>query len=236
MTKEEWTHAAAEAAAKLVHDGMVVGLGSGTTVVQMVRALARFKPKATFVPSSSATQRLASKLGLGLSSLDAHEKPDLAIDGADEVDPNFNLIKGRGGAHTREKIVASAARRVVIVVDRTKLVRKLGERAPVPVEVLPFAHEHTMRRLAKLGGGPKLRMGPSGAPFVTDDGNYIVDLKFKSIQKPAQLEVAINRVPGVIENGIFVGIADVVIVGYEGGCLRLRSKRDFLKFLRGVKA
>ncbi len=232
MTKEEWKRVAAEVAAKLVHEGMVVGLGSGTTVAQVVRTLARLKPKATFVPSSSATQRLAGKLGLGLSSLNAHEKLDLTIDGADEVDPNFNLIKGRGGAHTREKIVASAARRVVIVVDRTKLVRKLGERSPVPVEVIPFAHEHTMMRLAKLGGEPKLRMGPSGTPFVTDDGNYIIDLKFRSVPKPARLEAAINRVPGVIENGIFVGVADVVLVGYEGGCSRLRSKRDFLRFMR----
>ena len=232
MTKEEWKRVAAEVAAKLVHEEMVVGLGSGTTVALVVRTLARLKPKAIFVPSSSAIQRLVGKLGLGLSSLNAHEKLDLTIDGADEVDPNFNLIKGRGGAHTREKIVASAARRVVIVVDRTKLVRKLGERSPVPVEVIPFAHEYTMMRLAKLGGEPKLRMGPSGTPFVTDDGNYIIDLKFRSVPKPAQLEAAINRVPGVIENGIFVGVADVVLVGYEGGCSRLRSKRDFLRFMR----
>jgi len=149
---EEWKRAAAEAAAKLVCDGMVVGLGSGTTVAQVVRTLARFKPKATFVPSSSVTQRLASKLGLRLSSLDAHERLDLMRYGADLVLSKFNLIKGRGGAHTREKIVASAAKRIVIIVDLTKLVRRLGERMPVPVEVLPFAGEYTMRELAKLGG------------------------------------------------------------------------------------
>jgi len=229
---EEWKRAAAEAAAKLVCDGMVVGLGSGTTVAQVVRTLARFKPKATFVPSSSATQRLASKLGLRLGSLDAHERLDLMLDGADEVDPNFNLIKGRGGAHTREKIVASAARRVVIIVDLTKLVRRLGERTPVPVEVLPFAGEYTMRELAKLGGEPKLRLTSAGVPFVTDNGNFIVDLKFARIAQPAKLEQEINRVPGVVENGIFVDVADLVIVGQKDGCSKLRSKRDFLRFMR----
>lgn len=232
MGVEEWKRAAAEAAAKLARDGMVVGLGSGTTVAQVVRTLARLKPKATFVPSSSVIQRLASKLGLGLSSLDAHEKLDLMLDGADEVDPNFNLIKGRGGAHTREKIVASAAKRVVIIVDITKLVRRLGERMPVPVEVLPFAGEYTTRELAKLGGEPKLRLTSAGVPFVTDNGNFIVDLKFARIAPPAKLEQEINRVPGVVENGIFVDVANLVLVGHENGCSRLRSKRDFLRFMR----
>jgi ribose 5-phosphate isomerase A len=233
---EEWKRAAAEAAAKLVKGHVLVGLGSGTTVAQVVRALAKLRPKAVFIPSSSSTQRLANKLGLKLGSLDVHEKLDLVIDGADEVDPNFNLIKGGGGAHTREKIVASAARQVVIVVDRTKLVRHLGERMPVPVEVLPFAREYTMKHLAKLGGEPKLRVTPAGTPFLTDNGNYIVDVKFARMDKPAQLEAAINRVPGVVENGIFVNAADLVLVGYERGCAKLRLKKDFLKFVQSVKA
>jgi len=231
LDAEIWKRRAAEAAAKLVRDKMVVGLGSGTTVAEIIRALAKLNPKATFVPSSSTTQRLASDLGLKLSSLDVHDKLDLAIDGADEVDPNFNMIKGGGGAHTREKIVAGAAERVVIVVDRTKLVRKLGERSPVPVEVLPFAREYTARRLAELGGEPKLRIATSGAPFITDDGNYILDVKFRSIPKPAELEQKINRVPGVVENGIFVDVADIVLVGYNEGCKTLRTKRNFLDFL-----
>lgn len=215
---------------------MVVGLGSGTTVAHVIRALARLRPGAIFVPSSSTTQRLAGGLGLKLSLLDVHEKIDLMLDGADEVDSNFNLIKGRGGAHTREKIVAGAAKRVVIVVDRTKLVRKLGERSPVPVEVLPFAREYTMSKLAKLGGEPRLRMGTSGAPFITDNGNYVVNVKFQSIPKPSELEQQINRLPGVVENGIFAGVADEVLVGHEGGCARLRSKQDFLRFTRGTKS
>lgn len=236
MSVEEWKRVAAEGAAKLVKKGMVVGLGSGTTVARAISVLAETKPDATFVPASSFTQQLASRLGLKLNSLDAREKLDLVLDGADEVDPNFNLIKGRGGAHTREKIIASAARRVVIVVDRTKLVLRLGERSPVPVEILPSAREYTTRRLAELEGEPKLRLTSAGTPFVTDDGNYIVDVKFRSISNPAKLEQAINRVPGVIENGIFVGMADLVFVGHEDGCTKLGSRRDFLRFVRGTKA
>ncbi len=232
MNVDGWKQFAAEAAAGLVRDEMLVGLGSGTTVAHVIRALSRLGSGATFVPSSSTSQRLASKLGLRLESLSAHKKLDLMLDGADEVDPNFNLIKGRGGAHTREKIVASASRRVVIVVDRTKLVRRLGEQMPVPVEVLPFAREYTIARLEKLGGKPKLRQTSAGTPFVTDNGNYIVDIEFGSIQRPTKLEREINRIPGVIENGLFVGVADAVLVGHEDGCAKLRSKRDFLKFMR----
>ncbi len=236
MSVEEWKRVAAEGAAKLVKKGMVVGLGSGTTVARAISVLAETKLDATFVPASSFTQQLASRLGLKLSSLDAQEKFDLVLDGADEVDPNFNLIKGRGGAHTREKIIASAARRVVIVVDRTKLVLRLGERSPAPVEILPFAREYTTRRLAELGGEPKLRLTSAGTPFVTDDSNYIVDVKFRSISNPAKLEQSINRVPGVIENGIFVSMADLVLVGHENGCTKLGSRRDFLRFVRDIKA
>lgn len=232
MDTEKWKREAAEVAAKLVRDKMVVGLGSGTTVIKVIQVLAKLKPKAIFVPSSSATQRLASDLGLELSSLDVHDKLDLMIDGADEVDLNFNMIKGRGGAHTREKIVAGAAKRVAIVVDKTKLVKKLGEHAPVPVEVLPFVREYMMSKLAQLGGEPKLRMSASGAPFITDNGNYVMDVKFHSITNPTKLEHQINRVPGVVENGIFVDVADEVIVGYEVGHAKLRSKQDFSKFMR----
>jgi ribose 5-phosphate isomerase A len=232
---EVWKRRAAEAAAKLVRDEMVVGIGSGTTVAEVIRALAKLGSKATFVPASSVTQRLAGDLGLKLSSLDSHERLDLMVDGADEVDPDFNMIKGGGGAHTREKIVAGAAKRVVIAVDRTKLVLRLGERWAVPVEVLPFACEYTARMLYKLGGEPKLRKVTGGAPFITDNGNYILDVKFHPISRPADLEQKINRVPGVIENGIFVGFPEFLLVGYESGCIRLNSKKDFLKFMRQVQ-
>jgi len=211
---------------------MVVGLGSGTTVAHVVRILAEKKPKAVFVPSSIATQKLAGKLGLELGPLEDHPKLDLMIDGADEVNPDFDMIKGKGGAQTREKIVTSAARRVAIVADRTKLVGRLGERVPVPVEVQPFAYKFTMLKLAELDGKARLRTTPAGAPFVTDNGNYIIDVKFASIPRPAELEAEINRVPGVVENGLFVDVADVVLVGHEGGCTVLRSRHDFLNFVR----
>ncbi len=235
MGVEEWKTTAAEAAAKLVKRDMVVGLGSGTTVAQVVRALAKKKSRAIFVPSSIYIQRLASELRLKLASLHEYRRLDLMIDGADEVDPDFNMIKGRGGAHTREKIVAGAAKRVVIVVDRTKLVKRLGEKMPVPVEVLPFAYKSAVHTLAELGGKPMLRTTSSGAPFVTDDGNYIIDAKFREVAKPKDLETKINHVPGVIENGIFIGVADIVIVGYEGGCKVLRSKKDFINFMHAFK-
>lgn len=228
---EEWKRAAAECVAKLVKDKMVIGLGSGTTMSHVVYVLAERKTRATLVPSSFAVQRLAASRGLRLGSLDDHPKLDLTIDGADEIDPNFNMIKGRGGAHTREKILISASKKVAIVVDRTKLVSRLGESVPVPVEILPFAQKFVMRKLAEMKGEPILRT-ISGIPFVTDNGNYIVDVKFGSIPRPAELEDAINRVPGVVENGLFTNCVDVVYVGYEGGCKILRSKKDFQKFVR----
>jgi ribose 5-phosphate isomerase A len=131
-------------------------------------------------------------------------------------------------------MVASAAKKVAIVVDRTKLVRRLGERRSVPVEVLSFAWKFTAKRLAELGGNPELRTSPSGSPFVTDDGNYIIDLKFESIDDPAKLERTINQMPGVVENGLFVDVADLLFVGYEGGCKTLRSRSDFLDFMRSL--
>jgi ribose 5-phosphate isomerase A len=232
---EGWKNASARAAAKSVKTGMAVGLGSGTTVTALVRVLAEQRPKAIFIPSSIATQNLAIELGLKLGSLEDRQKLDIMIDGADEVDPVFNMIKGKGGAHTREKMVASAAKKVLILVDRTKLVKRLGERAPVPVEVLPFEYKFTMMKLAKLNGKAILRTTSTNTPFVTDNGNYLVDVKFPQISRPAELEAKINMVPGVVENGLFVDVADEVFVGHEGGCTMLRSRRDFLNFMLGIK-
>lgn len=232
MDVETWKTNAAKEAAKLVRDGMIVGLGSGSTVAKVIKAISELKPNATFVTSSFESQRLADKLGLRLSSLDVYHDLEMMIDGADELDPNFDMIKGHGGAHTREKIVAGAAKRVVIVVDRTKLVKKLGERFPVPVEILPHAPEYTMSKLAELGGQVTLRMVPSATPFVTDNGNYLVDIKFRKISNPAKLEQKINNYPGVIDNGLFAGVADLLLVGHDGGCATLKSKKDFLKFIK----
>jgi len=231
MDVESWKITAAAEAARLIRDGKVVGLGSGTTVAKIINAISDLTSNATYVTGSSSSQKLADKYGLNLSTLDVHPILDLAIDGADEVDPNFDLLKGHGGAHTREKIVAGAAKKVVIVVDRTKLVKKLGQRSPVPVEIIPFAREYTMRKLAELGGKPTLRVVSGASPLITDNGNYIVDLKFRAIPEAAKLEQQINCLPGVIDNGLFAGVADVLLVGYAGGCKILKDKESFLKFL-----
>ncbi|MFH1821540.1 MAG: ribose-5-phosphate isomerase RpiA [Methanobacteriota archaeon] len=230
MNAESWKIKAATEAAKLVRDDMVIGLGSGTTVAKIITTISELGSIATFVASSSSSQKLAEKCGLNLSSLDVHPKLDMTIDGADEVDSNFDMIKGRGGAHTREKILVSATKKLVIVVDRTKLVKSLGHRFPVPVEVLPFAPKYTMRMLAGLGK-PTLRTLAGDIPMITDNGNYLVDLKFRKISNVAYLEQHINTLPGVIDNGLFAGVADVVLVGYEGGCKVLRDKKSFLTFL-----
>lgn len=230
LTIEEWKRSAARTATRFVKKGMVVGLGSGSTVAHFIEVLGEERPKALFVASSSSTQKLASEKGLTLVSLNDFQKLDLVVDGADEVDPDFNMIKGGGGAHTREKILASVAKKVVIIVDRTKLVHRLGERMPLPVEVLPFAYKFVAGELTKLKGKPKLRMGPHGEPFLTDNGNYILDVRFKRILNPEKLEARINSIPGVVDNGLFVGLADVLLVGYEKGCAKLKKKRDFLNF------
>lgn len=228
MEADKWKELAAERACEFVEEGMRVGLGSGTTVQKIIRALASRKPRARFVPASSSTEEVARRSGLSLISLEPPEL-DLVLDGADEVDPEFNALKGKGGALTREKILCHAARRVVLVVDGTKLVRTLG--GPVPVEVLPFALAFVRRRLEELGGEPRLRE-VSGSPFLTDNGNYILDTAFGKIRDPAKLEREINRIPGVIENGIFPRAADEIVVGHEGGASVVRGRGQFLTLLR----
>jgi ribose 5-phosphate isomerase A len=227
LEAERWKEFAAEKACDFVEDGMRVGLGSGTTVQKIVRELVARKPRAKFVPASSSTEEMARRSGLSLIPLEPPEL-DLVLDGADEVDPEFNALKGKGGALTREKILCRAARRVVLVVDRTKLVRTLS--GPVPVEVLPFALAFVRRRLEELGGGPRLRE-VSGSPFITDNGNYILDTAFGRIRNPEKMEREINQIPGVIENGIFPRAADEIVVGHEGGASVVRGRRQFLSLL-----
>jgi len=231
MDVESWKTAAAVEAAKLVKDGMVVGLGSGSTVAKIITAISDREPRATYVASSSISQKLGDKCGLNMSTLDKNPKLDITIDGADEVDPNFDMIKGQGGAHTREKIMAGAAKKLAIVVDRTKLVSRLGQKFPVPVEVLPFAPKYTMSKLAEFGK-PSLRTLKGDIPMITDNGNYLVDLKISPIKDAALMERQINAMPGVVDNGLFAGMADRVIVGYEDGCKTLQDKQDFIKFLK----
>lgn len=228
--QEKWKKDAAEEAAELVEDDMAVGLGSGTTLAKVVKKLGEKKSKADFVAASTATQRLVEKMNLNLISLGETTELDITIDGADEVNPDFDMIKGGGGAHTRERIVASAAREVAIVVDKTKLVKKLGEKNPVPVEIVPFAHEYITNILEDFGKEATLRRSMSGELYITDNGNYIADIKTSRIDNPEKLKNKLDQVPGTIDSGIFTNIADKLFVGYEKGCETLKTKKEFQNF------
>jgi ribose 5-phosphate isomerase A len=221
--------AAAEVAVELVQDGMVVGLGTGSTTSFAVEALARrHRQGLRFlgIPTSERTAALATALGIPLTSFAEHRQIDLTIDGADEVERGtLNLIKGLGGALLREKIVASASRQLVIVVDSTKMVDRLGARTPVPVEIVDFGLELTQVALEVLGADVRLRASPTGAPFVTDSGHRILDCTFGLIADPAHLEERIGRVVGVVDSGLFISRAGPVFVADANGVHRLESPR-----------
>jgi ribose 5-phosphate isomerase A len=220
--------AAAEAAAQLVENDMVVGLGSGSTAAFAVEALARrHRQGLRFVgiPTSERTAAQAKATGIPLTTFREHRQIDLTIDGADEVERGtLNLIKGRGGALLREKIVAAASHRLVIVVDGSKMVDRLGTQASLPVEVIAFGLEATRESLEVLGASTRARTF-SGDPFVTDNGNLILDCDFRRIDDPARLEDRIRRIVGVVESGLFVSRADPVFVADEAGVHRLNSAR-----------
>jgi ribose 5-phosphate isomerase A len=217
--------AAAEAAVELVQDGMVVGLGTGSTAAFAVEALAqRHRQGLRFlgISTSDRTAAQARTAGIPLTSFAEHRQIDLTIDGADEVERGtLNLIKGLGGALLHEKIVAAASRRLVIVVDRAKLVDQLGTKAPVPVEVVAFGLEATQAALEGLCASARLRLSPAGEPFITDSGNQILDCGLGGIADPAQLEERIRRLVGVVECGLFIDLADVIFVADATGVHRL---------------
>ena len=218
MEISELKRLAGERAADYVRDGMAVGLGTGSTVYfALLRLSERVRAglKIRCVPTSRATEELARKLKLPLMEPALGEELDLVIDGADEVDPHCNLIKGGGGALLREKIVAAASRKLLIVVDETKLKEHLGG-APLPVEVVSFGWRATQRHLERLGC-QAMRREQAGEPFLTDNGNYIIDCYFGKIAEPAALEREIKLIPGVVECGLFVGLADKIIVGRRFG-------------------
>jgi ribose 5-phosphate isomerase A len=208
-----------KAAAARVQSNSVVGLGTGSTTAYAIQYIGDRLHSGDLknirgIPTSFQAEVLAKKYGIPLTTLDAIDRIDIAIDGADEVDPNLNLIKGGGAAHTREKVVDSLADQFVVVVDSGKLVDRLGSNFLLPVEVLPMAIVPVMRKIEQLGGKPELRMGVKKAgPVITDQGNMVIDVKFESISDPANLEKTLNNIPGVLENGLFVGVADVVLVG-----------------------
>jgi ribose 5-phosphate isomerase A len=208
-----------KAAAALVQSGTIVGLGTGSTTAYAIEYLGNRLKSGELtdiqgIPTSFQAEVLAKKYGIPLTTLDAVDHIDIAIDGADEVDPQKNLIKGGGAAHTREKVVDALADQFIVVVDGNKLVDRLGSTFLLPVEVIPMAITPVMRAIEKLGGKPELRMGVKKAgPVITDQGNMVIDVKFDSIDNPAELEKTLNNIPGVLENGLFVGVADKVLIG-----------------------
>ena len=210
----------ADAAIKEVKSDMVVGLGSGSTAALMIKSLAKEISSGRLknvrgVPTSFQSEVLALELGIPLVDLASVSQLDLAIDGADEVDPQFQLIKGGGACHVREKLVASRANRFLIVVDETKLVQNLNKAFPLPVEVLPSAWKQVKDIISEMNGDATLRMAKKKAgPIVTDQGNLILDVLFEGgIKNPKEIEMLINNIPGVLENGLFIDLTDKVLVG-----------------------
>ncbi len=218
VAPDQAKRAAGFRAADMAEDGMVVGLGTGSTVYFTIERLSeriRDGLRITGIPTSFQTALRARDAGIPLTTLDDNPEIDLAIDGADEVDPKLRLIKGRGAAHTREKCVAAAAKHFIVVVDEKKVVRKLGG-APVPVEVLPFAIMPVLKELRALGCMPVIREAVrKDGPVITDNGNFIVDCSFDEINNPEILEAAIASIPGVIESGLFCSFVrkTTVIIG-----------------------
>ncbi len=224
MSNDLEKQAAARASLEFVQDGQVVGLGSGSTAAYFIQFLGeRVKAglKIRGVPTSIHAQQLAEKCGIPLTTLDQVEHIDVDIDGADEFDPQLCLIKGGGGALLREKIVASVARKFVVVADSSKQVPVLGK-FPLPVEVIPFAQSLLNRRITALGATVTLRKASEGTPYKTDEGHHILDCHFGSISDPAGLARVLSDMPGVVEHGLFIGMASLVLVGKGSEVVELR--------------
>jgi ribose 5-phosphate isomerase A len=219
LQRDDLKRAAALKSLDYVGDGMVVGLGTGTTANYMIEALAervRQGLRIQGVPTSKPTADLARSLGIPLVDREDQWAIDVMIDGADQVDRQFNLIKGGGGALLKEKIVAQAARRVIIIVDYLKCVPVLGDPVPLPVEIVPFGWGSTARQIEALGFTTVLRH-KGGAIFTTESGHYILDVQVKRIDQPRELATRLNAIAGVVESGLFVGCTDTLIVGTPGG-------------------
>ena len=219
MNTEHLKKIAAEKATEEIRAGTVVGLGTGSTVyyaLLKIGTMVRDGLDIIGIPTSSGTEKIAIEQGIPLSTLAAHPTIELTIDGADEVDMSLNLIKGGGAALVREKIIANASKRILIVVDESKVSRVLGTSFALPVEIVQFGWEATKRVVDKICGQSKLRGGIQN-PLITDNGNYILDCHFDGIPEPEKIELQLNNIPGVVENGIFVNRADKVIIGTSSG-------------------
>ena len=228
MAIDKEKEAAARASLRFIHQGNIVGLGTGSTAVYAVRLLGervRDGLGIRGIPTSLPTQELAASVGIPLTTLDEFQQIDVTIDGADEVDPDLRLIKGGGGALLREKIVGSASRQYVIIVDSSKQVPVLGK-FPLPVEIVPFAQAVVAKNIAALGASVRLRLSAFGKPFLTDEGHHILDCHFGQIKDPDGLARALERMPGVVEHGLFIGMADVVLVGKDDAVLELRREKN----------
>jgi ribose 5-phosphate isomerase A len=224
MEVEALKRMCAEEAAREVNSGDIVGLGTGSTVYYTIKYLGGLVKEEGLgivgIPTSKATEKIARSSGIKLSSFEEYQEIDIAIDGTDQADGNLNLIKGGGGAHVREKIVASTAKRFIVVADEAKMVEKLS--APVPIEILPFSLGLVMKEVERLNGTPLLRLSGSDY-FVTDNNNYIIDADFGEIRDPKDLESKINRIRGVVENGLFIDMASEIFVGTNEGVKALRA-------------
>lgn len=219
---EIYKQQAAARALDFVESGMALGLGTGATATWMLHELAARLANGRLrdivgVPTSSRTAAVARELGIELATLEQRPRLDIALDGADEIDPQFHLIKGLGGALLREKIVAASAEQFLVMASAVKWVAQLGERTPVPVEVVTFGIPLCVQRLHKLGAEPALRCDATGAPYITDEGHAILDCRFSSISDPEALACAIRAIPGVVEHGLFVGMTNVAVLAGPDG-------------------
>jgi ribose 5-phosphate isomerase A len=224
MANDLEKEAAAQASLKFVRDGHVVGLGTGSTAAHFIKLLGNEVEQGLRIrgiPTSDRSRELAKSLGIALITLDDCQQIDVTVDGADEVDPQLRLIKGGGGALLREKIVASATRQMIVVADASKQVQRLGK-FPLPVEVIKFAQALIAKRITDLGAEVQLRRDASGNPYLTDENNHILDCRFGEIRDPDALARELSGMPGVVEHGLFIGMASVVLFARGNEIIELR--------------
>ena len=227
MANEQEKTEAARASLEYVHDGQIVGLGSGSTATIAIRLLAervREGLKIRGIPTSIASRDLANQLGIPLVTFEEYQEIDVTIDGADEFDPALNLIKGGGGAMLREKIVASASKKMVVVTDSSKQVPMLGK-FPLPVEVIGFAEPLVAKRITELGARVVRRADATGEPYLTDEGHHILDCHFGEIEDPPALNAKLCDLPGIVEHGLFVGMASMLLMAKAGAVEEFRAKK-----------
>ena len=224
---EELKRSVAKEALKFIEDDMIVGLGTGSTTAYFIEYLGKLIMEGELedvygIPTSYQARLIALENGVPVVGLDEVDAIDIAVDGADEVDPHLNLIKGRGAALTMEKIIEYRAGTFLVLVDESKLVERLGQKMPVPIEVIPAAWRAIAEEIEVFNATAELRMASKkDGPVVTDNGNFILDARFHRIEDPLDLEIELNNIPGVVENGIFADIADIVLVGTKEGVKRL---------------